>query len=44
MGVSYRSPHDDDGDKVFRQFEEASGSQPMVLMGDLKVSDMVGCK
>lgn len=51
MGVSYRPPGDDkEADKVFRQFEEVSSSQPVVLMGDLKVFDicwksgMVGCK
>lgn len=43
MGVYYRSPDNDDheeADKVFRQFEEVSCSQPVVLMGVLKVFDI----
>lgn len=51
MEVSCRSPDDHkEVGKVFRQFEEVSCSQPVVLMGSLKVSDfcwksdMVGCK
>lgn len=39
IGVSCRSLGEK-ADQVFRQFEEVSGSQPLVLMGNLNVFDI----
>lgn len=39
MGISYRSS-DEEADKVFRQYEKVSGSQPVVIKDDLKVFDI----